>query len=152
MALVLGGLALGSLHLPFVDVLLSNRASWVTPDITLGIFLPPLLFEGSLKLNLRELRENALPITLLATVGVLVATLAGGFAAHWALGLPLLVALAFGAIMAATDQISVLPIFKEMTVPKKLSVIVEGESLFNDGVAAVLYGILVAGITSGTDC
>jgi CPA1 family monovalent cation:H+ antiporter len=83
-ALVLGGLALGSFHLPFVDVLLSNRASWVTPDITLGVFLPPLLFEGSLKLNLRKLRENALPITLLATVGGLVATLAAGFAAHWA--------------------------------------------------------------------
>jgi monovalent cation:H+ antiporter, CPA1 family len=148
-ALVLGGLALGSFHLPFVDVLLNNRTNWVTPDITLGIFLPPLLFEGSLKLNLRELRENALPISLLATVGVLLATLVAGFAAHWALGLPLLVALAFGAITAATDPISVLSIFKEMTVPKKLSVIVEGESLFNDGVAAVLYGILVAGITSG---
>jgi len=148
-ALVLGGLALGSFHLPFVDVLLRNRTSWVTPDITLGIFLPPLLFEGSLKLNLRDLRENALPIGLLATLGVLLAGLVAGFAAHWALGLPLLVALAFGAITAATDPISVLSIFKEMTVPKKLSVIVEGESLFNDGVAAVVYGILVAGITSG---
>jgi Na+:H+ antiporter len=92
-------------HLPFVDVRLSNRTSWVTPDITLGIILPPLLFEGSLKLNLRELRENALP-SLLATAGVLVATLVAGFAAHWVLGLPLLVALAFGAIMAATDPIS----------------------------------------------
>jgi CPA1 family monovalent cation:H+ antiporter len=78
----------------------------VTPDITLGIFLPPLLFEGSLKLNLRELRENTLPISLLATAGVLVATLVAEFAAHWVLDLPLLVALAFGAIMAATDPIS----------------------------------------------
>ncbi len=63
-------------------------------------------------------------------MGVLVATLAAGFATHWALGLPLLVALAFGAIMAAADPISVLSIFKEMTVPKKLSVIAEGESPF----------------------
>ena len=108
-----------------------------------------MLFEGSLKLQFRQLRENALPILLLATLGVLVATLVTGFAAHWVLGLPVLVALVFGAITAATDPISVLSIFKEMAVPQRLAVIVEGESLFNDGTAAVLYGILVAGVASG---
>ncbi len=147
-ALVLGGLALGSVHLPIIDTLVQNQPNWLTPNIVLVIFLPALLFEGSLKLQFRQLRENALPILLLATVGVLAATLITGFAAHWLLGLPLLVALVFGAITAATDPISVLSIFREMAVPKRLSTIVEGESLFNDGTAAVLFGILVAGVGS----
>ena len=151
-ALVLGGLALGSIsiHLPIVETLVSQKPDWLTPNVTLVVFLPALLFEGSLKLQLRQLRENALPIVLLATGGVLVATLVTGFASHWILGLPLLVALVFGAITAATDPISVLSIFKEMAVPPQLSITVEGESLFNDGTAAVLYGILVAGVASGS--
>ena len=147
-ALVLGGLALGSVHLPIIETLVKNQPDWLTPNIVLVIFLPALLFEGSLKLQVRQLRENALPILLLATAGVLAATMITGFAAHWLLGLPLLVALVFGAVTAATDPISVLSIFREMTVPKRLSIIVEGESLFNDGTAAVLFGILVAGVAS----
>ena len=147
-ALVLGGLALGSVHLPIIETLVKHQPDWLTPDIVLVIFLPALLFEGSLKLKIRHLQDNALPILLLATVGVLAATLITGFAAHWLLGLPLLVALVFGAVTAATDPISVLSIFRAMAVPKRLSIIVEGESLFNDGTAAVLFGILVAGVGS----
>ncbi len=151
-ALVLGGLAIGSIsiHLPILEALVTYKPNWLTPNVTLVIFLPPLLFEGSLKLRFRQLRENAWPIMLLATLGVLVATLVTGFAAHWVLGLPILVALVFGAITAATDPISVLSIFKEMAVPRRLAVTVEGESLFNDGTAAVMYGILVAGMASGS--
>ncbi len=147
-ALVLGGLALGSVHLPMIETLVKNQPDWLTPNIVLVIFLPALLFEGSLKLQVRQLRENALPILLLATAGVFAATIITGFAAHWLLGLPLLVALVFGAVTAATDPISVLSIFREMAVPKRLAIIVEGESLFNDGTAAVLFGILVAGVGS----
>ena len=127
-ALVLGGLALGSVHLPIVETLVQNQPDWLTPNIVLVIFLPALLFEGSLKLQFRQLRENALPILLLATVGVLAATLITGFAAHWLLGLPLLVALVFGAITAATDPISVLSIFREMAVPKRLSTSWKGKA------------------------
>ena len=149
-ALVLGGLVLGSVHLPILESLISHKPDWLMPGVTLVVFLPPLLFEGSLKLQFRHLRENARPIVLLATIGVLAATLITGFAAHWVLGFPILVGLVFGAITAATDPISVLSIFKEAAVSKKLSTIVEGESLFNDGTAAVLYGILVAGVATGT--
>jgi Na+:H+ antiporter len=148
-ALVLGGLALGSFHLPVWDEFLAHRPDWLTPDVTLVVFLPALLFEGSLKMQVRHLRENLVPILLLANAGVLVATLFTGFAVHWAFGLPLLVALVFGSIVAATDPISVLAIFKDMAVAKRLSVIVEGESLFNDGTAAVLFGILAAGVATG---
>lgn len=149
-ALVIGGLVLGTVRLPIVETLVKNQPDWLTPNIVLVIFLPALLFDGSLRLQVRQLRENALPIGLLATAGVLAATLVTGFAAHWLLNLPLLVALVFGAITAATDPISVLSIFKEMAVPRQLSIVVEGESLFNDGTAAALFTVLAGGVISGT--
>ncbi len=148
-ALVLGGLAIGSVHLPMLDELTSGRPDWLNPNVALILFLPPLLFEGSLKLQVRHLRENLTPILLFANAGVLLATFVTGLAVHWAGGLPILAALVFGAIVSATDPISVLAIFKDMAVSKRLSVIVEGESLINDGTAAVLFGILVAGVATG---
>jgi Na+:H+ antiporter len=148
-ALVIGGLALGSIHLPLVDQLISNRPNWLTPDVALVVFLPALLFEGSLKIQLRQLRDNLVPILLLATLGVFVAALITSFAVHWAVGLPIAAALVFGAIVSPTDPISVLAIFRSTAVTKRLEVIVEGESLFNDGTAAVLFGILVGGTARG---
>jgi len=148
-ALVLGGLALGSYHWPIVSNLISQRPDWLTPDVALPIFLPPLLFEGSLKIQASRLRKNATPILLLATFGVLVAALTTGYLVHWVLALPLWTALIFGAIIAATDPISVLAIFREAGITSRLSVIVEGESLLNDGTATVLFLILLAGFRSG---
>lgn len=148
-ALVLGGLALGSVHLPILDTLINQRPDWLAPNVVLVVFLPPLLFEGSLKMQVRQLRETLVPIMLLTTLGVLAATLITGFALHWLEGIPVLAALVFGAIVSATDPISVLAIFRDAAVSKRLTVIVEGESLFNDGTAAVLFGILVAATATG---
>jgi CPA1 family monovalent cation:H+ antiporter len=148
-ALVVGGLSLGLVHLPIVEQLISQRPDWLTPDVALVVFLPALLFEGSLKIQLRHLRENLVPILLLATLGVFVAALITSYAVHWAIGLPIGAALVFGAIVAPTDPISVLAIFRREAVPKRLEVVVEGESLFNDGTAAVLFGILVGGTSPG---
>ncbi len=147
-ALVLGGIALGSFHLPLVNGIFAHSPDWLTPNVSLVIFLPALLFEGSLKIQIRQLRENLVPICLLATVGVFTATVISGFVLHWALGIPILVALVFGSIVAATDPISVLSIFKDMSIDKRLAINVEGESLFNDGTSVVLYGILVGAVAS----
>jgi monovalent cation:H+ antiporter, CPA1 family len=149
-ALVLGGLVLGSLHLPVVEkIYQSNRPDWLNPDVVLILFLPPLLFESSLKINIRQLLRNIIPILLLANLGVLVATLITGYTLHWEIGIPLATALLFGAIISATDPISVLAIFKELAIVKRLAVIVEAESLFNDGTAVVLFQILLSGILTG---
>ncbi len=150
-ALVMGGLVLGSIHrLPAIQSLTEGRRpNWLTPEVILILFLPPLLFEGAIKVRARHLRENLLPILLLASLGVLVATLITGLAVHWAFGLPLMVALLFGSIIASTDPISVLSVFEETGVGKRLSMIVEGESLFNDGAAVVLFAILLAGVSGG---
>jgi monovalent cation:H+ antiporter, CPA1 family len=149
-ALVLGGLVLGSLRLPVVEAIYqAHRPDWLTPEVILIFFLPALLFEGSLKINLRQLIGNLLPILILATFGVVIATLVAGYLVYWLLGLPLLMALLFGAIISATDPISVLSIAREMGVPKRLSLLLEGESLLNDGTAVVLFQILLAGVITG---
>jgi CPA1 family monovalent cation:H+ antiporter len=149
-ALVAGGLLFSFLRLPFLSPLQpSLRPNWLTPDFILILFLPALVFEGSVKIDRRDLLRDASPLLLLANVGVLLATLITGYLVHWALGLPLLIALLFGAIISATDPISVLAIFKGLRMSKRLSVIIEGESLMNDGTAVVLFQILLAAVVAG---
>jgi CPA1 family monovalent cation:H+ antiporter len=142
-SLVLGGLLLGVIQLPILSPLQpGHRPDWLTPDVILILFLPALVFEGSVKLDVRELLRNSIPLLLLANAGVLLAALGTGYLLHWLIGLPVLTALLFGCIISATDPISVLAIFKDLRVDKRLSLIMEGESLLNDGTAVVLFGIL----------
>lgn len=140
-ALVLAGLVLG--------VVPQLSGIVLTPELILTIFLPVLLFEGAYNLPARRLRRNLAPIALLAVPGVLLGTAATGALVHWLLGLSWPVALLFGAIVSATDPVSVLALFRELGAPRRLSTIVEGESLFNDGTAFALFTILLAAITEG---
>jgi CPA1 family monovalent cation:H+ antiporter len=114
--------------------------------------LPPLLFEGALTMNLDHLSRNFKIIVTMAIPGVLVSTFITGGLIHLiigrALGLDLLVSLLFGAMISPTDPVSVLALFKRLGAPKRLSTIVEGESLFNDGTGVVIFGIILALIGS----
>jgi CPA1 family monovalent cation:H+ antiporter len=149
-ALVFGGLLLSAVHLPALAPLhQGNRPNWLTPDVILTLFLPALLFEGSLKIELRHIRTDIVPLLLLANLGVLIATLVTGLVIYYAIGMSLIVALLFGSMVSATDPISVLSIFKEVAVDERLSVIVEGESLLNDGTAVALFQILLASAVGG---
>ncbi len=140
-ALVVTGLSLGALGVV--------QAPHLTKDLLFLIILPGLLFEASLHMQFREFWEAKLSIFSLAIPGLLVATAATGLATYWlvnALGfgtLTLLEAMVFGALISATDPISVLAIFKALGVDRKLYVLVEGESLFNDGTAVVVFNILL---------
>jgi CPA1 family monovalent cation:H+ antiporter len=143
-SLVCGGLLLGAIHLPLLSPLQpGRRPDWLTPDVILILFLPALVFEGSVKLDVRELFKNSLPLALLANVGTIIAAIVTGYSVHWWIGLPLFAALLFGCIISATDPISVLAIFKDLRVDRRLSILLEGESLLNDGTAVVLFGILL---------
>jgi monovalent cation:H+ antiporter, CPA1 family len=149
-ALVAGGLMLSVLRLPGLSPLSpGQRPDWLTPDVILILFLPALVFEGSVKLSVRDLLRNSAPLLLLANVGVLLAALVTGCLVHWTTGLPMETALLFGAIISATDPISILAIFKDLRMEKRLSLIIEGESLLNDGTAAALFQIVLAGILAG---
>lgn len=113
-------------------------------DLIFFVMLPPLLFVGSLNLDLDRLLSNFWPIAIFAVVGVLVSTVVMGGMLYWLGGLfSFPVALLFGAMMSPTDPVSVLAIFRSMKVPEHLRYLVEGESLFNDGTGVVLYTIIL---------
>jgi Na+:H+ antiporter len=149
-ALVAGGFAIDIFRLPIANVLgKGQQVQVLTPDIIMILFLPALLFESGININVRQLRENLIPILLLAVGGVVAATVVTGYALHWFVGLALLPALLFGALISATDPVSVVALFKDLGVSKRLSVIIESESLFNDGTSVVVFQIILAALVSG---
>ena len=123
----------------------------LTPHLITEAFLPPLLFEAALSLRWRDLRRDGVPLcaVYMGVVGV------GGFGAggmvylaHW----PPTAALLFGVLIAATDPVSVIATFKENKIHGRLRLLVEAESLFNDGVAAVFFALaLDAGPRAAAD-
>ncbi len=138
--------------LVLAGLLLSLRARLeigLTPELILSLFLPPLVFEAAFHLPLRDLRRDRATIFLLAVPGVLIAMLIVGGTLAWAGGIPPAIALVFGALIAATDPVSVLAIFRRLGAPKRLEVLLEAESLFNDGTAIILYNLALAGVVSG---
>lgn len=144
-ALVAAGLGLGILraqHYLELDLQL-------TPELVFSIFLPALLFEAAFNLHLNHLRENIRPVLLMAIVGVLMAALGVAYVLHILLGMPLAAAMVFGALISATDPISVLALFKEMKAPPRINILVEGESLLNDGAAVVIFKIILAFALTG---
>ncbi|MFC0189694.1 cation:proton antiporter [Fictibacillus aquaticus] len=109
--------------------------------IIISLLLPVLLGEASLKLPFSHLKHNAVPVFVLALAGTLCTFFLVAAGMNIGLGLSLQTAFVFAALMSATDPVSVLSIFKTLGVNKKLSTIIEGESLFNDGIAVVLFMI-----------
>lgn len=116
----------------------------VTPDLIYTVLLPPLVFEAALQIKWRPFRDDLPVAVTLAFPGVLLtgAIIATGM--HFLIGWGWLGAALFGALIAATDPVSVVAAFKEIKVEPRLSLLVESESLLNDGAAAVVFAILVS--------
>jgi CPA1 family monovalent cation:H+ antiporter len=123
----------------------------VSSDLILGLLVPPLVFQATLYLPWRSLRADLLPVIALAVGGTLLGTLLVAGIVEPFSDLPWLAALTFGALISATDPTAVVAFFKTLGVDKRLSVLVEGESLFNDGVAIVLFNLAVAAALTGDD-
>ncbi len=141
-ALVVGGLIISMANLlPGVQPL--------SPEVVFLVCLPALLFEGGITADLGNVRANAVPITLLATLGMVMAIGGTGAALHWLLELSWGPALLLGAILSVTDTVSILYAFRRAPVPQRLSGIMQGESLFNDGTALVAYGAIAAVVAGG---
>lgn len=113
-------------------------------EIIYTALLPPLLFEAAYHLRLQHLLENWPPITILASLGVLLSALVTAAGMHFLAGWEWITAFLLGALIAATDTVSVVAIFKEARVRGRLLFLVEGESLLNDGAAAVCLGLVIA--------
>ena len=150
---ILVALAARRLRLPYtVGLVLAGAALAVTRspvglalthDLIFDVVLPPLLFEAALNLNWNDLRRDLVPVVALSTIGVALCAVvvAGGLAAG--LGWPIESALVFGALISATDPIAVIALIKESRVTGQLSLLIEAESLFNDGAAAVLFTLIL---------
>ena len=116
----------------------------LTPDLVLFVFLPALLFEGAWSMHLKHLRENWLPIFILAGPGLLLSLVLIALFLHFLAGVEWSLAFLLGAILSPTDPVAVLGLFRQVKVNVRLSTIIEGESLFNDGVAGSLYQTFLA--------
>lgn len=133
-------LVIVGLGLALVDVRLVN----LSPELILTIFLPPLLFEAAWNLKWSNLKRDLFPIGLYAVVGVLFSIAGVALGLHGIAGLSLATALLIGASLSATDPVSVTALFRELGASKRLTTLMEGESLFNDGMAVVAFAFLVA--------
>jgi CPA1 family monovalent cation:H+ antiporter len=139
--LVLAGLA--------ITDLLPSRIG-LNSSLILNLFLPILLFEAAINTHVSRLRSTIKPISLLAGPGVLISAGITAVGLKFALNLGWTPALLLGTILAITDTVSVIAVFKEVPVPARLTTIVEGESLFNDGVALVLFNLILLSYTTGS--
>jgi CPA1 family monovalent cation:H+ antiporter len=147
--LVAIGLALSELSL-FWSFLLPLHEFKLTPDLVFFVFLPALIFESGLSLDARLLLKNLAPVLTLAVPALLISTTLVGFSVWLLLGIDLTVALLFGALISATDPVAVVALFKELGAPRRLNILVEGESLFNDATAIVVFGILLTMVLEGS--
>lgn len=126
----------------------------LTPELLFYIFLPILIFEAAFNINIRRLTDDAPVITILSVVSLLVSSFVIAFLIDIAMSfmgyeIPFILALVFGAIISATDPVAVLALFKEYGAPRRLSLIFEGESIFNDGTAVALFIVVLAIAESG---
>ncbi len=116
----------------------------LTPELILALFVPPLVFEAAFHIEYKLLRDNFLPILVLAVVGVLLTTGIVALIVSAGVGVSLTTGLVFGALIAATDPVAVVALFRQLGAPKSLTVLIEGESLFNDGTAIVIFQLMLA--------
>ena len=118
-------------------------------DVILYIILPTLIFDAAVNIDSRLLVKNIMPVLALAIPGLIISTFIVGFGVAAFTPLHLAVALLFGALISATDPVAVIALFKEIGAPKRLTLLVDGESLFNDATAIVAFAIIMGMILSG---
>lgn len=119
-------------------------------DALLEGMLGLLLFAGALHVKLHELRAQWVPVALMATIGIALSTTIVGFGFSWITGMPLLIALVFGALISPTDPVAVLGVLREANLRKSLETKIAGESLFNDGVGYVVFLVLAGMAFAGS--
>src|SRR5512134_899327 len=142
---IVGTLLVPLTRFPWLHFLKSFQ---LTPELLFFVFLPVLIFESGYNMNLREMTENLQSISWLSVASLLISALFAAVGIKVCLGLvgfevPFIVTLIFGALISATDPVAVLALFKEYGAPRRLSLIFEGESLFNDGTSLALFLIVL---------
>jgi len=121
----------------------------IRSNVFLYVFLPTLLFQATLGMNLRRMLDDWVPILVLAVLAVVVATVSVGYALSWASAFPLAACLLIGSIVSTTDPSAVVSIFRSISAPRRLARIIEGESLLNDAAAIALFGLFMGFVMLG---
>jgi CPA1 family monovalent cation:H+ antiporter len=140
---VLLGADLALPHLGIADTVRGIVTGIDFSEALLEGMLGLLLFAGALHVKLSDLRAEWRVVFLMATLGIALSTIIVGFGFSWLTGMPLLVALVFGALISPTDPVAVMGVLREADLPKALETKIAGESLFNDGVGYVVFLVLV---------
>jgi CPA1 family monovalent cation:H+ antiporter len=122
----------------------------IPKNIILGLLVPPLVFEAAFHINLNELRRDLLPILAWAVPGVVLTMVLVGWIVSKGINIPLPYGLIFGAMIAATDPVAVIALFHTIGAPRRLQLLLEGESLLNDGTAIVLFGMVTEIVLTGS--
>src|SRR6202789_3697653 len=152
------GVAIGAVSIVLVHTPLSVRfggfAGWfaalpVGAETFIYVFLPLLVFEGAITTDVRRMLEDAAPILMLAVVATIVCPAVVGFALWPIAGLPLVVCLLLGSVVATTDPAAVIAVFRDVGAAARLTRLVEGEALLNDAAAIVMFTVLLGVIVSG---
>ncbi|MDX2214009.1 MAG: sodium:proton antiporter [Oculatellaceae cyanobacterium bins.114] len=134
--------------LPVTEIF--SRRVGLDPSLVLNLFLPILIFEAAINTDISRLRSTFKPITLLAGPGSIFSSAIIAAIVKYGLGLEWIPALLIGVILANTDTVSMIAVFKEIRVPSRLSTIVEGETLFNDAAALVSFNLILVIYTTGS--
>ena len=121
----------------------------LTRDLIFNAFLPPLIFEAAISIPWPEFRRDLPVLLVLATAGVLLSAGVTAVGMHYLVGWEWAAAALFGILIAATDPVSVIATFKEAGVHGRLRLLVEAESVLNDGTAAVLFSVALAALQGG---
>jgi CPA1 family monovalent cation:H+ antiporter len=152
------GVAIGAVSIVLVHTPLSARfgdLAGLFADLPVGaetfiyVFLPLLVFEGAITADVRRILEDAAPILMLAVVATVVCTAVVGFALWPIAGVPLVVCLLLGSVVATTDPAAVIAVFRDVGAAARLTRLVEGEALLNDAAAIVMFTVLLGVIVSG---
>jgi monovalent cation/hydrogen antiporter len=120
------------------------------PELVFSLFLPPLLYPAAVYTSWRDFRANLRSILPLAIVLVLVTMTATAYLFHYLVGLPLAVGFVFGAIISPPDAVAALAVTQHLRVPRKIIVILEGESLVNDATSFISFRFAVAAVMTGS--
>ena len=134
----------------FVGLLPGTPLPHIGGDILLVAFVPGLVFEAALTLDLAELQRRILPVGLLVTIGVALTVVLIGTLTHWLVGFSWADGMLLGAILAATDPIAVITLLRRIKAPGGLSALLEGESLLNDGTGVAAFSAVLGTIVSGS--
>ena len=116
----------------------------VDPKLILYFIVPPLIYEAMMRIDREHFKAVRISALLLATAGVVLATIIGGLLLSYVAGLPTIIAFAFAALIAPTDAAIVIEVFKRVRVPANLSTLMEAEASFNDATGVIIFSSIVA--------